>query len=707
MHDRFELIFRHSPVAMALTRRDTGQILDVNDACCRLFQRTAVELIGRTSVGVGTWAPDERARVLCGPKAGGRITRYETRLTSGLDVLLSVEPFTVDNGDECLLVTLEDVTSSRRAENALRESEARWKFALEGAGSGVWDWDVATDTVFFSDRWKAMLGHAPDEVGDTLDEWSSRVHPDDLDATMALVTAHLDGRTPDYVSEHRVRCKDGSYRWVLDRGKVVTRDPDGRPLRVVGTHEDVTAVRTAEERRRLEERRFRAIFDSAFQFIGLLDTDGTLLEANRTALDFAGITAEEIVGQPFWDAPWWRADEQTQQQLRDAVASASLGTFVRYEVEVQGRDGVRTTIDFSLKPITDDTGRVILLVPEGRDIGDVKRAHEDLHESEARFRSAFESAAIGMALVALDGQFVQVNPALCDLLGYTIDDLVGRTFQEITHPDDLQADLDKVGRLAAGAIRNYQMEKRYFHRDGHIVFIRLAVSAVRSTTGEVLYFIAQIEDMTAHRQAQQALERMLDEKDVLLHEVHHRVKNNLQVVSSLLSLQRRTVTDPVTREALDDSRRRVQTLALVHERLYQGSNLAAVDMHQYLNQLVGQLCRTMSPEGVQVRAQVTADAGSVPVNVAIPCGLIVNELVSNALKYAFAGRAEGMIRITFTRVGDEMHLEVADDGVGLVGAPRDGSIGMRLVESLARQVRGTFTVDATRGVHATVRFPAV
>src|SRR5690606_26631267 len=130
---------------MALTRRASGQILDVNDACCRLFQKTSDELIGRTSVGVGTWSADERARVLARLHAGERIARYEIRLTSGRHVLLSVEPFTVDDGDECLLVTLEDITSWRQTEDALRESEARWKFALECAGSGVWDWDVATD----------------------------------------------------------------------------------------------------------------------------------------------------------------------------------------------------------------------------------------------------------------------------------------------------------------------------------------------------------------------------------------------------------------------------------------------------------------------------------------------------------------------------------------------------------------------------------
>ena len=129
----------------------------------------------------------------------------------------------------------------------MRESEVRWKFALEGAGDGVWDWNVLQSTVFFSPRWKEMLGFTIDEIGDGLDEWSKRVHPDDMARVMADVTAHLDGKAPTYINEHRVQCKDGSFKWILDRGLVVARDATGKPMRVVGTHSDIA------ERKQLED----------------------------------------------------------------------------------------------------------------------------------------------------------------------------------------------------------------------------------------------------------------------------------------------------------------------------------------------------------------------------------------------------------------------------------------------------------------------
>ena len=154
------------------------------------------------------------------------------------------------------------------------------------------------------------------------------------------------------------------------------------------------------------------------------------------------------------------------------------------------------TVDFSLKPVHDESGRVVLLIPEGRPITEQKKAAEALRLSEERFRGAFDAAAIGMALVAPDGRWLQVNASLCQIAGYSEDELLGMTWKEITHPDDLSADLEQSRRLLAGEIPSYQMEKRYIHKDGHIVWIVLSRSLVRDAGGEPLHFVAQIEDIT-------------------------------------------------------------------------------------------------------------------------------------------------------------------------------------------------------------------
>ena len=142
-------------------------------------------------------------------------------------------------------------------ERALTESEFRWKFATEGSGDGLWDWDITNNRVFFSSNWKKMLGYCDDEISNSLNEWQRLVHPDDWTDTMAKVQLHLEGKTPTYSSEHRLLCKDGKYKWILDRGLVVSRDEQGKPLRAIGTHTDIT------ERKHMEELiRQQALYDT-------------------------------------------------------------------------------------------------------------------------------------------------------------------------------------------------------------------------------------------------------------------------------------------------------------------------------------------------------------------------------------------------------------------------------------------------------------
>lgn len=285
------------------------------------------------------------------------------------------------------------------------------------------------------------------------------------------------------------------------------RDRHGRIYRLVGTSINISDRKHVEEALRESERRFRAIFDSMFQFIGLLKPDGTLLEANQTALDFGGMRLEDIAGRPFWEAHWWSLYPQTQERLKAAIAKAAAGEFVRYEVDVLGAGDHVITIDFSLKPVKDETGQVVLLIPEGRDISDKKQAEKALRESEQRFRATFDQAAVGIAHVDLDGKFLRINQKFCDLVGYTQEEMLTHSLQDITHPDDLEVDLADVHQVLSGEIQMYSVEKRYISRNRGIVWINLTVSLRRRSSGEPKYFISVVQDISDRKQAEVALRR--------------------------------------------------------------------------------------------------------------------------------------------------------------------------------------------------------
>lgn len=169
-----------------------------------------------------------------------------------------------------------------KREAALKESEFRWKFAIEGSGDGLWDWDLTTSTVFFSKTWKNMLGYSEDEIGNGLDEWQKRIHPDDKASALAAVQNHLDGKTPTYLNEHRVLCKDGSYKWILDRGLIVRRSVDNKPLRMIGTHSDITERKQAENILRESKVFVQGILDSVSSQIAVIDSSGVVTAVNES-----------------------------------------------------------------------------------------------------------------------------------------------------------------------------------------------------------------------------------------------------------------------------------------------------------------------------------------------------------------------------------------------------------------------------------------
>ena len=187
----------------------------------------------------------------------------------------------------------QDRREYRRAAEALRESEERWKFALEGAGEGVWDWDFPGRRVLFSARWKEMLGYAESEIGSDLDEWERRVHPDDKARVMADLQAYFEGKTRAYVNEHRLLCKDGSWKWVLDRGMIVSRLADGQPQRMIGTHADISARKQAEESLQLSA----MVYQHSSEAMAIADADNRIVSVNPAFTQTTGYVLDEVIGR--------------------------------------------------------------------------------------------------------------------------------------------------------------------------------------------------------------------------------------------------------------------------------------------------------------------------------------------------------------------------------------------------------------------------
>ena len=316
------------------------------------------------------------------------------------------------------------------------------------------------------------------------------------------------------------------------------------------------------------------------------------------------------------------------------------------------------------------------------------------------------------AVISIDqaSRIVLFNQGAVRTFGYQPSEVLGRPLALLLPQRFHETHAEHVERFLHGDESSRRMAQRgeIFGRrkSGEDFPAEASISRIKTDQGVVATVI--LRDISERKEAERRIQTSLREKEVLLREVHHRVKNNLQVVSSLLNLQSRAFRDAKLQQALSESRNRVQSMALIHEQLYQARDLNDVDFPEYVRQLTSRLLHSYQVNPSQVALSVDVNDVSLSVDVAVPCGLILNELVSNSLKYAFRDGRSGEIRVAFSRMPDRsVQLTVADDGVGLppeVGFWSTRTLGLRLVRSLARQLDGEVQLDGPPGTEFRIRF---
>ena len=340
---------------------------------------------------------------------------------------------------------------------------------------------------------------------------------------------------------------------------------------------------------------------------------------------------------------------------------------------------------------------------------DLEESIAALKESENRFRTTFELAGTGIVQGSLDGRFTRMNQRFCQIVGYTPDELLELGFQDLTHPDDLEEEMETLQRVIDGELDTYSMEKRYLRKDSTIVWVNLVVTVVRDETGAPDHFIGVIDDITERRRSQQVLQNSLAEKEVLLREIHHRVKNNMQVISSLLNLQSHGAEDERLVRLFEESQNRVRAMALIHEILYENSNLARIDLGEYVSKLATSLIRMYGTDSGRIDLNIKASGVTLEIDDTMPCGLVINELLSNSLKYAFRDGRNGEISIEASSEDNgTLVLQVSDDGIGIpaeIDYRNTETMGMRLVTGLVEsQLGGQVSLDLTHGTCFTITF---
>ncbi len=390
---------------------ETSDIILCNPAAERILGLTRDQMLGRSSidprwhcihedgspfpgethpsmVSLGTGLP-QRNVIMGVYKPDGELTW----------ISINSEPIFDNNSTKptAVITSFNDITELKTIEQSLKKTEERWNFALEGSGLGVWDWAISEQEIYFSPHCRRILGFEDDELPNDTDSWRNRIHPDDFPVVKEQLIHYLKEQQDTFEAEYRVQKKDGSYTWILNRGMVVDVDSDGMARRMIGTHADRQHRKQMEEAERQISQRFKAVFNSMYQFIGIMTPDGLLLDVNEAALDFAGISMQDVLGKPLWNAPWVSYSETIRTQIQQDISRAAQGEFIRHELEIAGKDDARTIIDFSLKPVRDENGKVTLIIPEGRDIGALKHTEKLLQEANEALAKRADDLSVSNA----------------------------------------------------------------------------------------------------------------------------------------------------------------------------------------------------------------------------------------------------------------------------------------------------------------------
>lgn len=841
---------------------------------------------------------------------------------------------------------------------SLNQNSDRFRELIEGLNVITYEFHLGEHRFIYVSRMaESILGY-PAEAWASPGFWNSHLHPDDREWASEF-SKHHTRILKDHEYEYRMIASDGSIKWFKDITTVNTEN--GVPKMLQGVLIDITDRKKTEDELLKTKDKYQTLVEQQTEMITRWLPDGTFTYVNDVFCNFFEKTREELIGKRY--IPKMPAEdlERFRKFFSQLDKDNPAGHFTHRIIKP---DGEIRWLRWSDTAIFDNEGNITEYQTVGRDITARMNAEEALRQSEAQLRLLFDNAPIGMAIIDLDKKFIQVNNAFCDIVGYSKDELLNRSFEDITHQEDIGADKEIFDKAVAGVTSNLQFEKRYIHKSGRIVFAEVHLNILKDSSGTPYQRIAQVVDITERKEAGEQLKQtqvrlsailnnlpnvaiyefgedvnfvsenimdilgypasdfmqndrlfgnlmiaedtntynkkvnswkkngakgvlsneirirhkndeirwiedhmyevtpekgksyfsgiMIDiseqkktrekieetetrlstiltnlpkvviyqsgsgkdfisdnitdmigytpnevlkensffgslihpddfpkvnqiitawnstnekgilvaefrvkrkdgeyiwledhmyrvktyggesylsgilidvterkiterkisqslkEKELLLKEIHHRVKNNLQVVSSLLKLQSRYVKDNTSYDILLDSQNRVRSMALVHQKLYQSKDFSQIDFSEYIRELSGHLFNVFKPKSDDVEIDIKSGKINLSIDLAIPCGLIINELVSNSLKYAFTEGKRGKINIALDcSNNNSFRLVVSDNGVGLpenVNFRNTASLGLQLVNTLVGQIDGSIEMENHYGTSFKIIF---
>ncbi|MCX5814479.1 MAG: PAS domain S-box protein [Proteobacteria bacterium] len=464
----------------------------------------------------------------------------------------------------------------------------------------------------------------------------------------------------------------------------------------------IESIRDITERKQVEEKLKRQTdaMEASMDGMAITDKDQKFVYMNEYHARIYGYdTAQELIGKS-WHVFY---DEDEMHRFRQNI----IPDFIReghWQGEITGKkkDGSVFHQELSLTAI--ENGGLICVV---HDITKRKHAEEAIREAEEKYRNIFENIIVGLYQVSPEGRFITANPAAARILGYESPEELISTITDIGSqiyvcPEDRAGALELLRK--DGFFKNFEVQNR--QKDGNIIWVMANIHVVRDDQGKVLYYEGTIRDITDRKLAEDKIKTLLSQKELILREVHHRIKNNMNVIMSLFSLQSSTLKDPAVISSLEDARSRVQSMMILYDKLYRSTDFRAISAKEYLTSLVDEIVMNF-PNRISITVEKQIDDHILSAKILSPIGIILNELLTNAMKHAFIERENGILGISLLIKDNHATIIVQDNGTGIpesIDIATSTGFGLQLVDILTEQLEGTVRIEREKGTRFVLEF---
>jgi PAS domain S-box-containing protein len=630
------------------------------------------------------------------------------------------------------------------AQKGLQESERRYRLLAENVTDVIWTMNFNLKMTYVSPSVELLRGFS---VQETLrQELEEILTPASLELALNTYNeglAYAQQGNPDrnrvWTLDLEHTRKDGTTIWAEVHARFMYDDA-GRPTGILGVTRNIAGRKRAENLLRGEKERYQTLVESAPIGISAIDKDGRYRYVNPKFVEIFGYTLDDVPTGKDWFAKAY-PDAEYRRQVKAAwkadLEKAGQGEVRPRTLNVTSRDGSIKIINFKSLTLENDDQLVLY-----EDVTVRRQAQEALEQAKKEWEEIFQAIGHPTVIINADGSLQAANRATLKALGGSASEVLNKKCYEIFHHSqqppaacpvekmrqsgrwetvemeiealggiylvsctpvfDAQGRLQKIFHIATDISHRKRAEEELQQYKEHLE------NLVQERTAQLTWANEKLQrEILEHRDTEKKLQNSLAEKEVLLREIHHRVKNNLQIISSLLNLQLTYPGKKTAQEILADSQNRLQTMALIHESLYLSQDLARIQFVRYLREMLGRLLQIYKTPDQEIKAAVEGDEVHLDITRAVPCALIANELLTNALKHAFPGGREGEILVTMKAVDESFELRVQDNGVGLpanADLKNNSKLGLQIVGTLVNQLGGTINYAGNGRTEFILRF---